>query len=125
MTNCRHTRKYLQDRYRYPGYLTWKTPIDIYGHGYNDWPLVSEYARLQEWLANPYFRRLLRHISVASTPTESTCVLYDIYAVYLQFQGESASPGLINNFNKTSAFRPSVTMTCDLILAKPTMNNSV
>lgn len=56
----------------------------------NDWPVVSEYVSLLGQLTNPYCRRLLRHICVCLTPTETTFILQ-------LYQGTVPSPVLSNS----------------------------
>lgn len=71
--------------------------------------------------SHPYRRRLLRHIWVCSTSTETTCGSYCKYAKRnLQFQKKSALSGMINRLNKANTLKPSVKKACIFVLAKPT-----
>lgn len=88
-------------------------------HTWTDgWPLISEEARPLGQLANPCWRRMLRHIYVYSTPTEPTYSLYCIYAEK-NLVTVSVRERMINSLNKATTLKPSVTMTCHFMLAQP------
>lgn len=42
---------------------------------------------------------------------------------WLQFLGESASSGVINCLNKACTLKPLITMTCNFVLAQPSMTS--
>lgn len=109
------------------GYNLGDTEYDLTSHRHvNVKVCIRKFQSLLVWLANPRCRSFLRQIHVYSTLVEFTCGLYCNYVqkIFITVSGRERMICRDHQLNNASTLKASVTITCVLVLGKPSTVSS-